>query len=473
MDRSPDGPKIEEQLVKSILKVKYEDIPLKDITNAKMAVMDTIGVIMAGVGFPGVAELREQLVDWGGKRESTILGFGDKVPATSSALMNATMARVLDFDETHEEAVVHPGAAIIPGCLSIAERMGSITGREFLAAVVVGRDFVCRLALTPARGPLVSGWQSSSTFGCLGVAAAASKIFGLGAEKTLNALGIAYSQSSGNLQGFTEGAFTGAMQQGLGTSAGIFAAIMAQRGISGAHDILEGKYGYFRVYENLEYDRNQLLKEIGKRFEGSNVIFKTYPCCRFTHGTIDIALQTIHSKRLRPTDIDEIEVGVNRQAMDLVGHPLKKKQFPETVVDAKFSIPFALAVAIVRGRVAVEDFSERSIKDPSLWEISKKVKVFVDKEIEGKFGRIVGPAVVNFKLRNGNVISAQSELNNRDPSESGLSEKMRVKFKSCLRCGFESLRESMIDEILGTLEDLEYLGNVADLVKLLNFEGGH
>jgi 2-methylcitrate dehydratase PrpD len=473
MDRPSEELKIEEQLVKSILRVKYQDIPLRDIKNAKMAVMDTVGVIMAGVGFPGVGKLREQLVDWGGKKESTILGFGDKVPATSSALMNATMARVLDFDETHEEAVVHPGAAIIPGCLSIAERAGSISGREFLAAVVLGRDFVCRLALTPARGPLASGWQSSSTFGCLGVAAAASKILGLDAEKTLNALGIAYSQSSGNLQGFTEGAFTGAMQQGLGASAGVFAAIMAEKGISGAHDILEGKYGYFRVYENSGYDRNKLLKEIGTRFEGSNAAFKNYPCCRFAHRTIDITLQTIQSKRLRPIDIDEIEVGVNRQAMDLVGHPLEKKQFPETVVDAKFSIPFAVAVAIVRGRVGVEDFSERNIKDPSLWEISKKVKVFVDKEIEGKFGRIVGPAVVNFKLKNGKVISVQSELNNRDPSESGLSEKMRLKFKSCLRVGFGSLKESMIEEIFGTLGNLEYLANIGDLVKLLNFEGGH
>lgn len=153
----------------------------------------------------------------------------------------------------------------------------------------------------------------------------------------------------------------------------------------------------------------------------------------------------------------------------MVGDPLRKKQVPSTVVDAKFSIPFTLATAIIRGRVTIEDFSERSIADPSILEISQKVTVVLDEEIEKQFSRVVGPTVVNFKLKNGSVISARSEFYKEYNDNSMVREEARSKFRNCLVNGFKPLEKSKIENILEILENLEYLENFNDLVELLNF----
>ena len=185
----------------NFVKTQYEDLSEGVVEATKKEILDLLGVAVGGSSEPGAKELLEIVLDWGGKEESSIIGSGIKVPAPNAAHVNATMAHALDYDDVHESAVMHPGIAIIPTCMSIAERKGSLSGREFITSTALGVDMMCRLALatTPGESPIKTGWHLTTLFGFLGAAATAGKVMGFDAERMVNAIGIAYHQCRSNI----------------------------------------------------------------------------------------------------------------------------------------------------------------------------------------------------------------------------------------------------------------------------------
>ncbi len=459
-------------LARNLVTVNYESIPQDIVDITKKQILDILGVALGGSSRPGVRELAELVGEWGGKEESTVLCFGHKVPAPNAAQVNATMGHALDYDDTGD-GPTHPSVVIVPACMAIAERRGKVSGREFIAAVALGVDMMCRLGqafrsgmkTAPVGGHPGAGWHLTALYGYLAAAGVAGRLLVLDEDRLLNALGIAYHQCSGNGQCVTEGALTKRMGPGFAARGGIVAALMAEKGITGAKDCLEGEVGLYNLYHKGEYDPKPLIKDLGKRFQGINVTMKPYPCCKGTHNYVDAALALVNKYDIKPEDVQGISVFCQDDKYFLL-HPLEKRSCPENPVDSQFSIPWAVAAVFARGRVGIGDFTEEAIQSPDILDISGKIRVEVDASLKGSEG--MEPAKVGVTTKQGQTYVEQAD------TPAGGSEKplpfsaYERKFRDCASYSIKPLSDTQIDEVIAKINRLEQLDDIRELIKLLS-----
>jgi len=356
---------------------------------------------------------------------------------------------------------VHIGCTAVPTCFAVAERQGNITGREFLTALVLGQDFLSRLGLAsrPHGSLIKSGWHPTALCGYLGSAAMAGRLLGLDAARMTSALGIALHQSAGCSQAVDDGAMTKRLGPGLASSGGIMSALMAERGITGAHNILEGKYGFFNQYHGGDYDVNILTGELGKRFEGVNIGFKPYPCCGFSHAFIDGVLALQSRYNIRPEDIKKVIASCGDQAFE-IANPPEVKRAPRNTIDSQFSLPWAMATALVKGRVTVNDFTEDAIRDKAVLDMAAKIYAEHDPALT-RHG--VGPGRVRIILHNGEVYEEFVEHCLGSVQRPMTFEDITRKFRACAA----DLPPTTVDSIIDMVSRLEELPDATAIIKLL------
>lgn len=456
-----------EEIAEHIAGTAPTDIPDSAVSAAKKVVTDLFGVIIAGSSSLESRQVLSLVRGWAGRGESHVLVHGDRVPAPDAGFVNGVMGRARDFDDVHEAAVLHPSVSVVPAALAAAELRGGVTGREFMAAVVLGVDLTCRLGMAPTRGPNVSGMSTTWQCGAFGSAAAASKVLGLDADETLNAMGIAYSQASGNQQSIIEGATVVRVQQGLTTKAGITSALLAMSGVTGPREALEGRFGYYPVYHRGEYERGALLDDLGERYEIVNTSIKPYPCCKWTHQAIEAALCIIREDGVEPEAVEAVDVRLNRQAYNLVCEPMHLKRRPRSVVDAQFSVPFTVAAAIVRGGVSLDTFTEESIRDPQILEMAQRVEATVDPGIEARYGREIAPEIVEVRTTGGETHVRLVEHVRGSPHAPMSFDEVKEKFRRCTAYSAKPVPMENVEEFLGAVTELEKLGDVSSLIEPL------
>jgi 2-methylcitrate dehydratase PrpD len=455
-------------LVKFLAGLEFEHIPASAIHAAEREFLDILGTTLAGNLAPGCPEVAALVQEWGGAQESTIVGYGRKVPSPFAALANGTMAHAWDFDDTHDRAVLHAGVSVIPAALAAAEKRGKIRGRDFLSAIVGGIELVCRMGLATKFGPNTTGWMLTPLYGYFGAAAAAGKILGLNDRGIHNALGIAYSQAAGNVQCVLDGALTKRIQAGLAAQGGTIAALLAQKEISGAKEIIQGRFGIFNVYQRGNIQMHSLTEGLGKRFEVENLSFKPYPCCRFIHSTLDAAVQLFREKAIPQENISEVTVSINQEAFNATCHPVANKVRPRTVVDAQFSIPYATAVALIKGGVTLEDFTEKAVAHPQVLTLAEKVRPRVDEGIEKINFREITPSRVEIKTQEGATYSRRVDIPKGHPQNPMTEEEMAAKFKECAHHAAKPLPERNLNEIIRMVYNLENLPDLSQLMGWLD-----
>jgi 2-methylcitrate dehydratase PrpD len=228
-----------------------------------------------------------------------VLGFGTKLPAPAAAFVNGGMAHCLDYDDFHL-AGVHPSTPTVPSGIAMAERVEGTSGKALLTAVALGNDLTARLSASVADS-WETGWYTTPLFGYFSAAAVAAKLLGLDSQQTSNALGIAFVQAAGTLQGrHGGGSDIASISSGWPNRAGVVAALLAQKGIGGVGGLFEGTAGFFPVYFAGKYDRGVLTDGLGKIFRGSEVTFKVWPACALTHGAIEATTQLVATHGIRP-----------------------------------------------------------------------------------------------------------------------------------------------------------------------------
>ncbi len=310
--------------------------------------------------------------------------FADPVgyaPA-GAVLVNGTLAHSLDFDDTHAAAILHPGATVIPAALAAAEISGA-SGAELLAAIVAGYEVALRLALAlPAGAHYDRGFHPSATCGAFGAAAAAARAFRMDAAATEHALGIVLSQSAGSLQFLANGAWTKRFQVGWASMAGFAAATLAREGFKGAAQPIEGKHGFLRSYAPAP-EPERVLQNIGVEWELMRTGVKPYPSCRWGHAGIDAAIALRAELGLTAETIDAVTLGISRAGILLIGEPVQKKLNPANIVDAKFSGPFVVAVALLNGKMEWDSY--RQLGDPSVRTLMQRVSCENDPDMEAEF----------------------------------------------------------------------------------------
>jgi 2-methylcitrate dehydratase PrpD len=454
-------------LIDYLKNVRYENLPHEVVEATKKDILDVLGCMIAGSKAPGIKELVELIKEACGKEESTLMGWGWKVPAVDAALANGTMARAWDFDGVHEEGGGHPSATVIPALLSLAQRQGEITGRDLILACAVGIDLFARLRcsfLTPGR-PYV--W-ASETAAPIALGMVCGLFLGFDAEKMINAAGIGYAQVAGNLQPYLDGALTIRLQQGLAARAGVFAALLAEKGFTGAKYPLEGPHGFYHTYCQGNYDRNILLKDLGKVFEGSKVSVKPYPCCKHVHGAIFGTIELVNQHHIQPEDIEEIRVYLHSRA-EITDS--EEKRTPRTIVDAQFSLYHAVVTALVKNDFSLDDLSEDAYEDPIRLELAKMVKAIRDPELD-KVRGLVGPTIVEIGLKNGIVHKKEVNLEKNNfvkgsPQNPMSFDEVSTKFKKLTDYSITALQEKNIHKTVETIRNLESVANVSDILETL------
>jgi len=445
-------------LVGNAAKVKYDDLPRDVVEITKKFILDTLATTIAGSSAPGCESVVEQVKDWGGKEESTILIYGGKVVSENAALANSMMAHALDLDDTHDEAVVHSYVSVLPVALAMAERNGGVNGKDLIAAVAVGVDLMCRLGLASFG----HDWVYSSTMAYFGATVAAGKILGLNENELHHAMGIAYSQCAGNLQCIKDGGLVKRMQPAFAARAAIISSILAQKGITGATNIFEGQFGFFPSYHRGKYAREVAVKELGKVFEGVNSSIKLYPCCRYTHGCIDATLNIVQENDIRPDNVVEVVAHVTQDAYNIVGKPFELRESPQ--VDAQFSIPYTVSVAIARKNVFIDDFFEEKIKgDTQVLQLAKKVRVVVDQE---PIAKGLTPCVADIRTKDGKVYSERVEILRGDPRKPVSVEEVAQKFRRCAAFSARPISKENIEGMIRIVSNLEAVAEVSSIVSL-------
>jgi len=454
-------------LSRNIVASEYEDIPIDALEASKKLTLDILATAIGGSTAKGCQELVDLARDWGGKQESTILGYGYRVPAPNAAQANASMAHALDYDDTHDGNIVHASAVVVPVCLAMAERKGKVSGKEFLTAVTLGLDLSTRLsgATRFKTDMLYDGWWNTPLYGYFSAAASAGKLLELDEDKMANAFGIAYEQAAGTMQCAIEAALTKRMCPGFAARGGIVSALMAQKDITGARNCLEGKAGLYTIFFSGGCDREYLTNELGKRFEGADLSLKPYPTCRANHPAIDATLYLVREYALKPEDITEVTVSVGRGTHTFTCTPLELKREPKTTVDAQFSLPWTIATAIVKNKVLIRDFSAEAIRDDRVLRIAQKVIPRLDENLTVPSG--VEPAIVEIKTNEGRLLSKRVDFAYGHPKKPMTWESIIDKLFDCAAYAVKHIPEDNLRKTAEKVREMEKLDDVGSIVQLL------
>ena len=447
---------------------RFEDLPSHIVEMTKRFLLDTLGVAIAG-SKRGEAQKAVQLVrEWGGKAESSLLFFGDKLPVIHSVFANSVMIHALDFDDTHDGAVVHAYVTGLPVAFGMAERLGGVSGKDFILALNLGIDLTCRLGLAIGACP---GFETktvhfirSAVCGGFGACVVAGKLLGFSAEQMVNALGVVLSQVGGTRQVVVDSAMTKRFQPAFAAKSGVLSALLSDTGISGCREVFEGSYGFFNNYWGGGYLREELTRNLGHHFEGVNLSFKPYPCCRYNHGAIDAILRCVKTNNISDGDVKSVLIHLPKQRFyDVVSRPFSIRNDP--TIDAQFNIPYCVASALIDGYVFLDTFEAETVKEKRRTAVAEKVKVLMDLPVKDK--KILGSVIVEINTNDNRTYSETVEDYKGNPGNPMTRDECVDKFMRCLRYVNHPFSEDNIETCIQKIFNIEQLDDVTDILKYL------
>jgi 2-methylcitrate dehydratase PrpD len=307
----------------------------------------------------------------------TAIGHARTLSAAGAALVNGTAAHGEDFDDTFEGGPVHAGAVVVPAVLAACERHNP-DGAAALRGIAAGVEVLCRLSLVVPKAVHKAGFHPTAVFGAMGAAAGVAAALRLDAKQTVDALGIAGSMASGIIEYLAEGAWTKRMHAGWAAQSGLRAALMARAGFSGPRTVFEGTHGLFHGFAHTtDGNYDALIGDFGTRWVTGTLAFKPYPCGTMTHPYIDCA-RRLAERGVKPESITEIVCDVGEGTVHRLWEPLAAKQKPANGYAGKFSQPYCIAAALVRGNVGLGDFTGAAVKDAAVLAVASKVRYRVD-----------------------------------------------------------------------------------------------
>ena len=452
-----------EEFAAAVVATRYEDLPQETIAVTKRSILDALGVAVAASGIvPEVKALVDLVKEGGGKEESTIWGFGGKVPAWMAAYANGAMAHALDYDDVYDENGVHPSATAVPAAMAIAERAGGISGKDLIVAIALANDMISRMSRAVVWK---RDWFLTPAFGVFAGAAACGKLLKLDKNQIVDALGIAFCQSAGTMEiVYGTDSNIRAMYESFVGKAGVLSALMAQRGISGVKASMEGENGLFNVYFDGQYDRDVLTADLGRRFEGTDVSFKAWPFCRRAHPAVTAILPLMRREKIPADSIKRITVDTNAGSEQLCT-PAESRVTPRTQLDAKFSIPYTVANAVLKGWVGLEDFTDEAIKDPRTIALAHKVKARHNPAYESICG--MTPGKVEVETNDGKVYSYTEEFTYGHPGNPISLEDTARKFRDCMSRAANPIGADAIEQMVNTFSRLETVTDVGEIARRL------
>ena len=304
-----------------VVSTRFEHLPDTAVEAAKIFILDSFGVGLAGSSGPLAAELLEAQTLCGKGSDAHVWGFGSPLPAPTAAMCNAYQIHNSEFDCIHEEAVVHVMAIVLPVALAGAERMGGVSGKRLIEAAVLGADVAAGLGVVAKSG---LRFFRPATAGAFGGVAALGKLMGFDRDRLINAFSLVYGQLCGTMQAHTEGSMLLATQIGFNARNAVVACDLAAAGFEGPKNLLSGEFGFYSLFD-LGGDTDRLVRELGQIWRIEEVAHKPFPSGRATHGVIDGCLDLQKSHNIAWEKISQIEARVPALVHQLVGRPVKQE----------------------------------------------------------------------------------------------------------------------------------------------------
>jgi 2-methylcitrate dehydratase PrpD len=408
--------------------------PEPSLEAASSALLDWLGSALAGgrTG-PGAMLLEYGDAEPGGN--ASVIGGKGWRSAETAAFVNGALSHIVEMDDVDRGSVLHPGAVVIPAALAVAE-VRAKSGPELLSAIVAGYETAIRVGEAVGKKHYFY-FHNTSTCGVFGSAAAVSWLLGLDQERFVWALGNAGTQSSGLWEFNAEGAMSKHLHAGRAAANGVLSAFLAERGFTGPSRILEGERGFFRATAP-DADPDRVLAGLGsEKLKIHGVSLKPHASCRHTHAAIDCALAL--RSRIGTEPIQTIEVDTYGATLSLCDRPS-----PATPYEAKFSLQFCVASALLRGEAGLGAFGEDSIRDSRVRELTSRVHPRIEPAIESRYPR-EWPAKVRVRLVSGNTLEAETSHPKGDPGLPLSSTEIESKFRALAADGG---RETAVDTLL-------------------------
>jgi 2-methylcitrate dehydratase PrpD len=443
-------------LARFVSGIRYRALPKPVVERAKDLVLDHVGVSIVGAQLPWTQRVRAVVLA-DGRGDSTLYG-GGRVSPRNAALANGAAGHAIEFDDTHDESLGHPGCVVIPAALALAEARDA-SGRDFLTAMVAGYEAQCRVG-SPLGRPLIErGMHPTATCGVFGSAAAAGHLLGLREDALVSAFGSAISMASGVMQ-FSEdpaGTMIKRLHGGLPAERGLLAALLASSGYSGPRQSIEGKYGFAAVLAAASANLDRITDGLGERFEIERISVKLYPCCKQFHSLIEAVAECRAKERFGAADIAAIEPFGPRAMIDT-----HMEYRPASTMSAQYSLPYTTAVALLLDPTDPESFEASARARKDVLALVDLVKPVQDEALQAHYPRRF-PGGIRLRLRDGRQVEA-SVLDSRSSPERPIThEDVQRKFLSLTASLLSPARQQRIIERVATLER----GSVRDLAALL------
>jgi 2-methylcitrate dehydratase PrpD len=424
---------------------------------AAIAFTDTIGVMLAGASEPA-ARIAQSMAAEDGVGQCRVVGTSIATSPTLAAFANGVAAHALDYDDMCFVSLAHPSCVLVPAILAAGE-VAHADARTLLDAYVVGFEIECRLGIVMnPRHYHQRGWHCTSSIGTLGAAAAVARVLGLDAPATRHALGIAASSACGLKENM--GSMVKPLHAGMAARNGVTAAQLAMRGFTASPHAIDGPQGYLAAMDSEHRSLDAAVADLGTRWEinESGVTVKLYPSCAATHPPLDALTEIVRRERFTPDQVAAIDVEVDSMTPRLLIHPN-----PSTGLEAKFSMPFCAAAAIVDGRVGIDTFDAAKLADPAIAAMQSRVTMQVDPTLDSSAAALT-QARVTVRLKDGRVLTASANGARGYPEHPASRDELAAKF---LACASRVLPDAKTHVALKMISELESVADVRALTAQL------
>lgn len=406
--------------------VSLEAMPAEVVERARAGVLDTAGVILAGIDEPVTRIAAELVAEDSGAPVASLLGTTLRTSAGAAALLNGVAGHALDYDDVSVSLTGHPSVVVLPAALAAGELAGA-TGATLLAAYVAGVEVMAALGRAIGAAHYRTGWHATSTMGTIGAAVAAGRALGLDADRMANAVAIAVSQSSGSRQNF--GTMTKPYHAGHAARCGVEAARLAARGMTADRSAVEAPLGLFALLSYGEGRAEEVAATLGNPYDlaTAGLSVKKYPCCFATHRAADAVLDLRTEHGLEAAQVEAVTVTVPPGGVSPLIHDR-----PRTGLEGKFSMQYVLAAALLDGGVGLDAFADASVQRPEAQALLPLVTVHEDAGIHGGRNPIEeGHVDVEVRLRGGGVLSRRILHPRGSPADPLRPDELGVKFLDC------------------------------------------
>jgi len=461
-------------LAEIAIRTDASTIPAGAFAACRKLMLDTLGVSVAGWNAPGIRELVDQVQQWAGRQDSTVLVYGARVPAPSAAFVNSAMAHALDYDDIHDPSALHIMSVVMPTALAIAESTNA-TGLEVLASIILGVETACRIGIPYNRrrkGLSGRGFLPTSVVGGFGATAAACRLLGHDVDRTVNAMGLNYAQASGNRQALFEKTLAKRLQPAFAARNAVWSAQLAGQGVTGPEFVFEGEAGLFRVYINADPPTLHDVTRQRGFYEIQRDTIKRFTSCGLSHAVTQAALDLAEEHDLHDSDMEEVGIHIHGgpDGENLVGGPFEMGENPQ--VSAQFCAAYSVAVALLRRKAGLAEFTnERILQDTEVADLARRIRILdriddppQEVRIEDDFPPHVDkPHVLIVKMKDGRELRKTYTIRTILSPNAVTMDGAVEKFRQCMEFSGVRLRAG-IEDIIGTIGKLEQLDRATDLI---------